>query len=54
LRIVPLFGSAPAYADLADLADLADSRCLTYESVRPPRASGIVAEVGGLSIEEDS
>jgi hypothetical protein len=48
LRIVPLFGSAPAYADLAD------SRCLTYEHVRLPRASGIVAEVGGLSIEEDS
>ena len=48
MRIVPLFDLAPAYADLAD------SRCLTYESVRPPRASGIVAEVGGLSIEEDS
>jgi hypothetical protein len=48
LRIVLLFGLAAAYADRAD------SRCLTYESVRLPRASRVVAEVGGLSIEEDS
>ena len=27
---------------------------LTYEAVRPPRVSGIVAEVGGLAVEDDS